>query len=104
MASAKQIDAESRRHAEVALQAFRANKRRAFKLVAGELWSKRQAVDALRRVYLKLQKEYLRIPRTTYAGWCDCGPQREWHEVLGASDVDAVWDRLVDTYEERDHG
>lgn len=98
------IDAESRRHAELALEAFRAAKGRALKLVSEEKSTKRKAVESLRRFYDKLCDVFLRASReTTYAMWCEL-VKPEWDELAAAAQDDAIWDRLVDTYQERDRG
>lgn len=97
------FNAESKKHAQAALEQFRAAKGRALKLVAGEQTTKRKAIDSLRRIYDKLSAGYLRTPMTTYAVWCEL-VKPEWDEVCAAACDDAVWDRLVETYEERDHG
>lgn len=95
--------AVSLRHAKEALAWFRAAKQRALKEVAGERVTKRHAVDALQRHYSKLCDVYLRVAGTTYDVWCEV-VKPELDEVVAALHDDAVWDRLVDTYQEREHG
>jgi hypothetical protein len=88
-------------HAKVALDSFRAAKKRALKQVAEEKTTKRKAVDSLRRVYTSLCDDFLRVKGTTYQGWLDHGPKAELEELVAAAQDDAIWDRLVDTYEAR---
>lgn len=91
-------------HAKAALDKFRAAKLRALTAVAEERVTKRGALKSLRSVYDRLLEDYLRADRsTTYQGWLDHGPKGEWDELVAALSDDAIWDRLVDTYERRNH-
>lgn len=99
---AAMLDAESRKYAKVALDAFRALKRKLLEDHAKELKTKRQVLDGLRRKYDALLAVYLRTPCTTYDGWIEHGPKAEWEEVLAATHDEAVWDRLVETYGARE--
>lgn len=93
----------SMRHAKEALANFRSAKARALKLVAGEEVSKRAALLSLRKHYERLCNDYLRAaPETTYAVWCEL-VKPELDELAAASNDDAIWDRLTETYERRNH-
>lgn len=93
----------SRPHAREALASFRAAKARAIKAVAEEHTTKRGALKSLRAVYDRLLNDYLRADHgTTYQGWCEL-VKPEWDEFVAALSDDAIWDRLVDTYERRNH-
>lgn len=94
--------ATSLSHAREAVAAFIRARDRQLKEVRGETRTKREALDFLRRLYVRLTDDYLRKPGTTYSDWLDHGPQREWHEVLTAADDDAVWDRLLERFDARE--
>lgn len=86
----------SKPYAKCTLIDFRAVKGKVLRLVRLEQFTRREAIDTLRRKYVKLLAEYLRIEGTTYAGWIEHGPAQEWEEVLEAARDEAVWDRLVE--------
>jgi hypothetical protein len=98
------LDAQARRHAEVSRLKFRAVKAKQLALVREERRTKRQAVDSMRKAYEKIRATYLRVPCTTYDAWDEHGPKRDWDECIAASADDAVWDRLVETFELRTGG
>lgn len=92
----KALADHSRPFAKAALLDFRAVKGKQLELLRHEKRTKRQALDSMRKAYEKLCAEYLRIEGTTYSGWTDFGPAREWDEVVAAACDEAVWDRLVE--------
>lgn len=96
-------DATSLHHAKLALEAFRGVKSRVLKRVAGELTTKRDAIKSALGAYEKLCAAFLRAaPETTYATWCEL-VKPELDELVAAANDDALWDRLVETYERRAH-
>lgn len=102
------LDAQSKANAQECARAFRKVKAKQLALVGAEQKTKREAIDFLRRHFLKLCAFYLRIPGTTYVCWLEHGAQSDWDEVVAAAADDAVWDRLVDRctreQEDRRHG
>lgn len=88
--------AHSRVYCRAALVDFRDAKAKVIELVRGEVYTKRRAIEALRKRYLRILTEYLRINLTTYSAWLECGPVAEWDECLAAEKDDAAWDRLID--------
>lgn len=95
------LDVESKKQAAIAVEAFRATKGKELRAVAEERRTRRQAIETMRKKYEALRKVYLKAPLTTYDGWTQHGPGAEWEEVLAATRDDAVWDRLVETYDKR---
>lgn len=90
------LDSISREHGSAAKRAFLAVRAKQLAAHSGELKTKRQVLDAMRRSYEKLLAQYLRVEGTTYAGWSKHGAQPDWDEVVAAAADDAVWDRLVE--------
>jgi hypothetical protein len=89
------LDTISRGAGELAKADWLKVRARLFRQHAGELKTKRQVLDSLRRSYETLRAKYLKVTGTTYDGWKQHGPQPEWDEVVAAAHDDAVWDRLV---------
>ena len=90
------LDAISRQHGAPAKREFVTHRNKSFAELAGELKTRRQILDSMRRKYEALRAVYLRVTGTTYEGWSKYGPQPEWDEVIAAAADDAVWDRLVE--------
>jgi len=96
--------ADARRHAELALTAFREAARRALKRVAEEKITRRDAMKSLRRLYERLCETFLRASAdTTYAMWCEL-VKPEWDELVAAAGDVLEWATLSEEYERRHHG
>ena len=64
--------------------------------VGREQRTQREAIAAMRRKYVRLLADFLRVDGSTYGIWLELGPKPEWDEVLAAAEDPAVWDRLVE--------
>lgn len=88
--------ARSRPFCKAALFDFRDAKGKVLAAVTTERYTKRLAMETLRRRYIRILTEYLRVPGTTYSAWLELGPAAEWDECLSAAIDDAVWNRLCE--------
>lgn len=61
----------------------------------------KQVLITLERKYDRLLNAYLRADLTTYEVWQNAGPKRELDELNAASADPSVWDRLVETFDQK---